>query len=299
MAFARKEVTTQAALLETLTGKEVEQKIVEGVKKYATRSEIWNKSDKNTPFLGQVIGMGIESANLVDVTMSIERQFLTKKTKKTATNPEGTEFRMEDGEVGKLVILEGQDTFVATPGLAVKMLMLGGHMPTDTEYLKDVVSFAYIVVMGEGYKLYDSIQKTITRIEKAPDETSKNDWKTALKEQTHVANNYLETVADPAILAKERMKIYQQEKVKYDAFLAEISTMSSQMESAGNDIEKASLKSKIAGLKSRVVKTKLILSVVEAVAKDCGNRSTLEAERVQKVIELVAKAVASAKKGIA
>ena len=147
------------------------EKIVDGVKRYATKQENWAKGYKKYAFLGQITGMGIESANLVDITMSIERQFLTRKTRKVPMNHDGSEFLLEDGEIGKLMILEGQDTFAATPGLAVKMLMDLGHMEKDSAYLEDVMSFAYVVIIGEGYRLNDSLQKLSLRIDKAPDET--------------------------------------------------------------------------------------------------------------------------------
>ena len=55
---------------------------IAGVKKYATHEANWSKADGNTSYLGHIIGMGIESSNLADITMSIERQFLTRKTKR-------------------------------------------------------------------------------------------------------------------------------------------------------------------------------------------------------------------------
>jgi hypothetical protein len=282
MGFARKEATIEAIPLEQLSPSDVEKKIIEGVKRYATKNENWARATKNTPFLGQIIGMGIESANLVDITMSIERQFLTRKTKKVPINVEGNEFRLEDGEIGKLMILEGQDTFAATPGLAVKMLMELGHLPTDSSYLEDVMSFAYIVIVGEGYRLNDSLMKLSLRIDKAPDENTKAEWLQSLREQIRIAREYVGTVGDPARLAKTRMQAYEEEKERYESLCKEIQTMGDRTVSM-NDSEREVFKSKLAALKLRSNKNRMILRVVESVAKDCGHRSLLEENEVQKI----------------
>ncbi len=282
MGFARKEATVEAIPLEQLSPSEVEKKIIEGVKRYATKNENWAKATKNTPFLGQIIGMGIESANLVDITMSIERQFLTRKTKKVPINAEGNEFQLEDGEMGKLMILEGQDTFAATPGLAVKMLMEFGHMQTDVSYLEDVMSFAYIVIIGEGYRLNDSLLKLSLRIDKAPDENTKAEWLQSLREQVKVAREYVGTVGDTTKLMKTRMQAYEEEKERYLSLCKEIQNMGDRTISM-NDSEREVFKSKLAALKLRSNKNRMILRVVESVAKDCGRRSLLEENEVQKI----------------
>lgn len=282
MGFARKEATIEAIPLEQLSPSEVERKIIDGVKRYATKQENWAKATKNTAFLGQITGMGIESANLVDITMSIERQFLTRKTRKVPMNHDGSEFLLEDGEIGKLMILEGQDTFAATPGLAVKMLMDLGHMGKDPAYLEDVMSFAYVVIIGEGYRLNDSLQKLSLRIDKAPDETTKSEWLQSLREQTKVATDYVNTIGDPEKLTQTRMQAYEQERDRYRALCKEI-------ENAGdstlaiNEAEREVYKSKLAALKLRANKNRMVLRVVESVARDCGNRSPLEETEVQKI----------------
>ncbi|HSE42321.1 MAG TPA: hypothetical protein VLH08_16265 [Acidobacteriota bacterium] len=282
MGFARKEATIEAIPLEQLSPSDVEKKIIDGVKRYATKHENWTKATKNTPFLGQIIGMGIESANLVDITMSIERQFLTRKTKKVPINAEGTEFQLEDGELGKLMILEGQDTFAATPGLAVKMLMELGHMQTNPSYLEDVMSFAYVVIVGEGYRLNDSLQKLSLRIEKAPDENTKAEWLQSLREQIKVGRDYVSTVGDTVKLMQTRMKAYEQEKERYETLWKEIQSMGDKTISM-SDPERDAFKSKLAALKLRSNKNRLILRVVESVAKDCGRRSQLEENEVTRI----------------
>jgi len=287
MAFARKTVEVKAVLFDELTAPQVEKMIIEGVKKYATKTETWSKATKNTPFLGTVIGMGIESANLVDVTMSIERQFLTRKTKKVLVNAETNEYKLEDGEIGKLVIPEGHDALVATPGLGVKMLMESGHLKMDQDYLRDVVSFAYTVVVGEGCRINESIQRFVGRLERAPDEATKKDWLGSLHEQTAAARRYLETVKDPARLAEERKKTYLAEKERFDALSAEIAAAAADVEKATDDMDRSSRKNKLAALKLRSNKMKLFLRVSEMVAKDCGQRSPTESEEVTKVCHLL------------
>lgn len=282
MGFARKEAMIEAIPLEQLTPSEVEKKIIEGVKRFATKHDNWANATKNTPFLGQITGMGIESANLVDITMSIERHFLTRKTKKVPVNPESTEFRLEEGEMGKLMILEGQDTFAATPGLAVKMLMELGHMESDASYLEDVMSFAYVVIVGEGYRLNDSLQKLSLRIDKAPDETTKTEWLQSLREQIKIAKDYVNTIGDTDRLTQTRMQAYEQERDRYDALRKEIEKLNDQTISTG-ETEREAYKSKLAALKLRSNKNRMILRVVESVAKDCGHRSPLEENEVQKI----------------
>jgi hypothetical protein len=282
MGFARKEATIEAIPLEQLSAPEVERKIIDGVKRYATKQDNWAKATKNTAFLGQITGMGIESANLVDITMSIERQFLTRKTRKVPMNNDGTEFLLEDGEVGKLMILEGQDTFAATPGLAVKMLMDLGHMQKDPGYLEDVMSFAYVVIIGEGYRLNDSLQKLSLRIDKAPDETTKLEWLQSMREQIKVANDYVNTVGDTAKLSESRMESYEQERQRYVALCKEIESASDKTVSS-NEADREAYKSKLAALKLRANKNRMVLGVVESVARDCGERSPLEETEVQKI----------------
>src|SRR5687768_2725300 len=122
MAFKRKETVIEAVDLNAISPDEAERKIIAGVKKYATNEANYSKADANTPYLGHVIGMGIESSNLADITMSIERQFLTTLTKRVPVSEGSSEFKLEPGELGKLRILEGQDALAATPGLSIKML---------------------------------------------------------------------------------------------------------------------------------------------------------------------------------
>lgn len=282
MGFARKEATIEAIPLEQLSPSEVERKIIDGVKRYATKQDNWAKASKNTAFLGQITGMGIESANLVDITMSIERQFLTRKTRKVPMNHDGSEFLLEDGEIGKLLILEGQDTFAATPGLAVKMLMELGHMEKDPAYLEDVMSFAYVVIIGEGYRLNDSLQKLSLRIDKAPDETTKAEWLQSLHEQVKVATEYVNTVGDTAKLSESRMQSYEQERARHNALCKEIESASDQTVSS-IEADREVYKSKLAALKLRANKNRMVLRVVESVARDCGDRSPLEETEVQKI----------------
>lgn len=282
MGFARKEATIEAIPLEQLSAAEVERKIIDGVKRYATKQDNWAKATKNTAFLGQITGMGIESANLVDITMSIERQFLTRKTRKVPMNHDGSEFLLEDGELGKLMILEGQDTFAATPGLAVKMLMDLGHMEKDPSYLEDVMSFAYVVIIGEGYRLNDSLQKLSLRIDKAPDETTKSEWLQSMREQMKVASDYVNTIGDTAKLSESRLQSYEQERLRHVALCKEIESVSDQTVSA-NEADREAYKSKLAALKLRANKNRMVLRVVESVARDCGERSPLEEAEVQKI----------------
>ncbi len=200
MAFKRKEATIEATDLNTITPEEAEKRIIAGVKKYATNEGNWSKADANTPFLGHIIGMGIESSNLADITMSIERQFLTKKTKRVPVSEGSAEFKLEDGELGKLRILDGQDATAATPGLSIKMLMDLGHMPKDDAYLGKVVSFAYIAAVGDGYKLNDALRKVLAKMDKLSG-PEREEAALNLKSMVEQAKTYSAQLAEPAALA--------------------------------------------------------------------------------------------------
>ena len=142
MAFMRKQAVIEALDINTITPDDAEKRITAGVKKYATNEVNFAAADANTPYLGHIVGMGIESSNLADITMSIERQFLTKMTTKTPVAEGSAEYKLTVGELGKLRILDGQDALAATPGLSVKMLMDLGHMAANAAYLEKVMSFA-------------------------------------------------------------------------------------------------------------------------------------------------------------
>jgi len=86
MSFKRKDAVVEASDLRQITASQAERKIIDAVRKYATRQDNWSQADKNTSFLGSVTGMGIESSNQVDIVMNIERLFLTRKTKRVPVN---------------------------------------------------------------------------------------------------------------------------------------------------------------------------------------------------------------------
>ena len=65
MAFKRKETVVEATDLNTITAAEAEKRIIAGVRKYATHEANWSKADANTPFLGHIIGMGIELTRII------------------------------------------------------------------------------------------------------------------------------------------------------------------------------------------------------------------------------------------
>ena len=71
MAFMRKQAVVEATDINAIPPHEAEKRITAGVKKYATNEANYASADANTPYLGGVVGMGIESSNLADITMSI------------------------------------------------------------------------------------------------------------------------------------------------------------------------------------------------------------------------------------
>ena len=283
MAFKRRENAVQAVDLNTLTPADVERKIIDAVRRYATRQDNWEKADKNTSFLGSVTGMGIESSNQVDIVMNIERLFLTRKTKRVPIAG-GSEFRLEDGELGKLVILDGQDIFSATPGLAVKMLMDCGHMPRDERYLEDVVSFAYVVVIGATHRLNDTLLKTLVKAQKLETSAERRDASANLRALLVQAREALPGLDDSRELLRARREAFQKERSEFDAIQAEATTVGEKIKVLSSSTETAELeqlRSKQAELRLRLDSKKLMLRVTEKVAADCGSRSPVEESKVR------------------
>ena len=285
MAFKRKESVVEATDLKTITPEEAEKRIIAGVKKYATNEANWSSADAKTPFLGHIIGMGIESSNLADITMSIERQFLTKKTKRVPVSEGSAEFRLEDGELGKLRILEGQDALAATGGLAVKMLMDFGHMASNAAYLEKVFSFAYITVIGDGWKMNEAVKKASSRMaglsgaEQA--EAAAN-----LKTLVEKAKAYEALLGDPAALAAARAKSYAADKAAHDALAGELNMTVDKLTgaTANNDAARvAALRAEEAEVKTRLRMSAAKLRVSGEVAAQAGRRSAVEEAKVREV----------------
>ena len=297
MAFKRKETIIEAIDLNTITPEDAESRIIAGVKKYATNEPNWSKADANTPYLGHIIGMGIESANLADITMSIERQFLTKKTRRVPID--GTnDFRLEDGELGKLRILDGQDATAATPGLSVKMLMDLGHMPKNESYLSKVVGFAYISSVGEGYRLNESIKKLMNRIDKLAD-SEKAEAIQNLKTMISQAKTYLSDISDPKRFADSKRKAYEADKAAHDNLTQELSLLQDKIKglSSSNDHEKVSaLNAELAELKTRLKMSSDKLRVSSEIASCAARRSPIEEAKVLEITSLISSTVSQAEK---
>jgi hypothetical protein len=293
MAFKRKETVVEATDLETITAAEAERRIIAGVRKYATHEANWSKADTNTPFLGHIIGMGIESSNLADITMSIERQYLTKKTTRVPIAPGSSEFRLEDGELGKLRILDGQDALAATPGLSVKMLMDLGHMPADAVYLETVVSFAYISVIGDGWKMNEAVKKAMARLQKL-DGPEKAEATANLHALVAQAKTYESLVADPAALAAARKKSYEADKTAHDALANELTIATEKLAgaTAANDPARLSaVRAEEAEIRTRVKMSLAKLRVSSEVAAQTGKRSPVENAKVEEIQRILGETV--------
>ncbi|MBI3298877.1 MAG: hypothetical protein HYZ75_11975 [Elusimicrobia bacterium] len=292
MAFKRKETVIEATDLNTIDAAETEKRIIAGVKKYATNEANWSSADANTPFLGHIIGMGIESSNLADITMSIERQFLTKKTTRVPVGANG-EFRLEDGELGKLRILDGQDALAATPGLSVKMLMDFGHMASDPAYLERVVSFAYISVVGDGHKMNEALKKAVSRAEKLTG-VEKDEAAANVKTLAAQALAYEALLADPAALAEARQKSYAADKAAHEALSSELTMAVDKLAGAttSNDAGRvAALRTEEAEIKTRLKMSAAKLRVSAEVAAQAGKRSAAEEAKVAQIRTLLSETI--------
>ncbi len=299
MAFKRKEAVIEATDLNTISADEAERRIIAGVKKYATNEANWSKADANTPYLGYIIGMGIESSNLADITMSIERQFLTKKTRRAPLPGGGAnDFILEDGELGKLRILEGQDALAATPGLSLKMLMDLGHMPKDDAYLGKVVSFAYIAAVGDGYKLNDALRKVLAKMDKLSG-PEREEAALNLKSMVEQAKTYSAQLAEPAALASARQKTFQNDQSAHDALAKELSIVLDKIKgaSSGSDASRvASLRSEEAEVRTRLKMAAAKLNVSREVAAQAGRRTAAEQAKVDEIRRLLSETIAQAEK---
>jgi hypothetical protein len=298
MAFKRKETTVEATDLNTISPEEGEKRIIAGVKKYATNEANFAKADGNTPYLGHIIGMGIESSNLADITMSIERQFLTKLTTRTPVSEGSSEFKLTAGELGKLRILEGQDALAATPGLSIKMLMDLGHMAQNPAYLEKVVSFAYITALGDGYRMNDALKKTLAKVEKLSG-AEKEEAKANLKAMAAQAKEYDGKLADAKALASSRQKTFENDKAAVDSLTRELQVVTDKLKglAAGNDSgELNKLRTEEAEIKTRLKMAQAKLRVSQEVAEQAGNRRPVEQAKVDELRKLLQESVAAAEK---
>lgn len=298
MAFMRKQATVEAVDLNSITPKDAETRIIAGVKKYATNEANFAKADGNTPYLGSIIGMGIESSNLADITMSIERQFLTKMTVKTPLSEGSSEYKLTAGELGKLRILDGQDALAATPGLSVKMLMDNGHMNADAAYLDTVVSFAYIMACGDGWKMADALKKMAAKAEKLQG-SERAEALANLKTLSSQASEYDATLADAAKLAASKQKTFANDKSAYDALSTELGVTLEKVKglSAGGDAAAlAKLRTEEAEIRTRLKMSHAKLRVSQEVAEAAGKRRPVDQQKVDAVRAALQEAVASAAK---
>jgi len=299
MAFKRKEAVIEATDLNTISPEEAEKRIIAGVKKYATNEANFSSADANTPYLGHIVGMGIESSNLADITMSIERQFLTKMTTRVAApNGAANDFILQPGELGKLRILDGQDALAATPGLSIKMLMDHGHMAKNDAYLSKVVSFAYIAAVGDGYKLADALKK-MTAKTAGLSGPEKDEALANLKTMVAQAKACDEQMSDPAKLAAARQKTYANDQGAYDALQKDLEVVLEKLKgaAASNDSARvASLRAEEAEVRTRLKMSGAKLNVSREVAQQAGKRSAVEQQKVDTLRKILSEAIAAAER---
>lgn len=287
MAFKRKETVIEAVDLNTLAPEDVERRVIAGVKRYATHESNYSKADANTPFLGHIVGMGIESSNLADITLSVERQFLTKKTKRVPLAEGSAEFRLEPGDLGALRILDGEDAMAATPGLTVKMLMDLGHMPANAQYSEKVVSFGHVMVMGEGYRLNESLQKLLARVEKL-DPAGRQESQANLQALVTQARNFTQLLTDEAGLAQSRRATYERDKAAHKAVEDELANVRARIHGAGADAERlAALKAEEAQVKSRLKQTALRRRLAESSLKSLESAKPVERNKLQQLVSQI------------
>jgi hypothetical protein len=293
----RKQAVVEATDINSISPDEAEKRITAGVKKYATNEANYAKADGNTPYLGHIVGMGIESSNLADITMSIERQFLTKLTTKVPVSEGSADYKLAAGELGKLRILDGQDALAATPGLSVKMLMDLGHMAKNDAYLEKVVSFAYIMACGDGWKMSDALKKMAVKAEKL-EGSERADAIANLKTLSAQAKEYDVLLADAAKLAAAKQKTYQSDKTACDALSNELNVVLDKIKghSGGDAAALAKLRTEEAEIRTRLKMSAAKLRVSQEVAEAAGKRRPIEDAKVAEVRKALQEAVALAEK---
>lgn len=273
MGFKRKRTRIEAAPLESLRAPDIERRIIDGVRRYSTHEENWANADRNTPFLGRIIGMGIESSNLADITLSIERQFLTRLTK--CVELHDGEVGLAAGDIGPLRILSGQDATMSTPGLAIRVLSQLGHMPPDEEYQVDVISFAYIVAIGEAYRLEERIRG------EADSGASDN-----LATLAELGRETAALLADPIALAERRRETAQRLQAQHDKLNESADRVRQEMEiaSGNGDPERlARLQSEQAEINTRLRLEAQQLRVAVEAAVGLEEPSPVERQAVETI----------------
>jgi hypothetical protein len=296
MAFMRKQAVVEAIDLNSITPEDAESKITAGVKKYATNEANFIKADANTPYLGHIVGMGIESSNLADITMSIERQFLTRMTTKVPLAEGSSEYKLAPGELGKLRILDGQDALAATPGLSVKMLMDLGHMPKNDAYLLKVVSFAYVMATGDGWKMADALKKMASKAEKLSG-AERAEALTNLRTLTQQSKDYDAVLADAAKLAAAKQKTYANDKAAFDALNHELGVALDKIKGLSSGADASALakqRTEEAEIRTRLKMSAAKVRVSHEVAEAAGKRRPVEDAKVAEVRKAIQDAVAQA-----
>ncbi|MBI5247062.1 MAG: hypothetical protein HY923_07760 [Elusimicrobia bacterium] len=298
MAFMRKQAVVEALDINTITPDDAEKRITAGVKKYATNEANFASADANTPYLGHIVGMGIESSNLADITMSIERQFLTKMTTKTPVTEGSSEYKLTAGELGKLRILDGQDALAATPGLSVKMLMDLGHMAKNDAYLEKVMSFAYVMATGDGWKMADALKKMAGKAEKLAG-AERSEALANLKTLISQAKDYDALLADSSKLAASKQKAYVNDKGGFDALSSELNLTLDKIKGAstgGDAATLAKLRGEEAEIRTRLKMSAAKLRVSQEVSDAAGKRRAIEDKKVAEVRAALQSSVSAAEK---
>ncbi len=296
MAFMRKQAVVSAVDLDMLAPEVAEKSIIAGVKKYATNEANFAAAGANTPYLGHIVGMGIESSNLADITMSIERQFLTKMTAKVYSAEGAADFTLAAGELGKLRILDGQDALAATPGLSVKMLMDLGHMKKNDVYLETVMSFAYVMATGDAWKMAAALKKTTLKAENSTG-TERDAVRLNLKTLAAQAQDYDALLADSAKLAASKSKAYLNDQSGCDALNIELDLTLAKLKGISADGDSAALaklRGEEAEIKTRLRMSTAKLRVSREVAEAAGKRRQVENAAVSSARTALQQAMSSA-----
>jgi hypothetical protein len=173
-----------------------------------------------------------------------------------------------------------------------------GHMPKNESYLSQVVSFAYIIAVGDGWKMADALKKMTAKVEKLSGSERAEAIANAKALATQ-AKEYDALLADPAKLAAAKQKTYNNDKMAFDALNNEL-TMSLDkikgLSTGGDAAALAKLRTEEAEIRTRLKMSAAKLRVSEEVAHAAGSRKPVEEAKVAEVRKALQESVAQAEK---
>ncbi|HAZ07168.1 MAG TPA: hypothetical protein DCZ01_01295 [Elusimicrobia bacterium] len=173
-----------------------------------------------------------------------------------------------------------------------------GHMPRNEVYLKNVMSFAYVIAVGDGWKMADALKKMAAKAEKLAG-AERAEAMVNLKTLAAQAKDYDAVLADPAKLAAAKQKTFASDRAACAALDNELAVVHDKIKglSAGGDAAAlAKLRTEEAEIRTRLKMSAAKFRVSSEVAEAAGRRRPIEDAKVDSVRRALQEAVALAEK---